>query len=54
MNMNFLGYIFAGLVAVFPMLWIDNYTVKNPIWWTVVLAWHLGTLFGLIKGGNKR
>lgn len=41
-------YILAVLIAILPMLWIDNYTICNPIWWTVVLAWHLGTLFGHI------
>lgn len=44
--MKNLRYIFAVLVAIFPMLWIDDYTIANPIWWTVVLAWHLGTMFG--------
>lgn len=39
-------YILAILVAVLPMLWIPNYDFTNPIWWTVILAWHFGTLYG--------
>lgn len=46
--MKIYRYIFAVLIAMLPMLWIDNYTICNPIWWTVVLAWHFGTLFGHI------
>lgn len=41
-------YIFAILIAIVPMLWIDNYTIHNSIWWTVVLTWHLGVWFGYI------
>lgn len=47
--MKFLRYLFAGLIAVLPMLWLDDYTITNPVWWTVVSAWHLGTLFGYFE-----
>ena len=50
--MKFLRYLFAGLIAVLPMLWIDDYTIHNPIWWTVVLAWHLGMVFGYYNQEN--
>ena len=50
--MRFLRYLFAGLIAVLPMLWIDNYNIINPVWWTVVLAWHLGTWFGYYDQEN--
>ena len=46
--MKILRYVFAVLIAALPTLWIDDYNVTNPIWWTVVLAWHLGTEFGIL------
>ena len=42
-------YILAILVAALPMLWIPDYFFTNPIWWTVVLAWHFGTIYGAIS-----
>ena len=39
-------YILAILVGTLPMLWIPDYTFINPIWWTVVLAWHIGCVYG--------
>lgn len=46
--MKIYRYILAVLIALLPALWIDNYTLYNPVWWIVVLAWHFGTLFGYI------
>ena len=50
--MKILRYLFAGLIAVLPVLWIDDYALTNPVWWTVVLAWHLGTAFGYYDKEN--
>lgn len=47
--MKYLSYILAGLIAVLPMIWIDNYTISNPVWWTVVGAWHFGRLLGMME-----
>lgn len=48
--MRFLGYLFTIIIAILPMLWIENYTFMNPIWWTVVGAWYGGRLFGWFEG----
>ena len=41
-------YILAILIAIVPLLWIEDYYFTNAVWWTVIGAWHLGTLFGSI------
>jgi hypothetical protein len=48
--MRKLGYLFAIIVAILPMLWTENYTFRNPVWWTVVIAWYGGRLFGWFEG----
>lgn len=39
-------YIFSLIVAFIPMLWIEDYNLTNPVWWTVMAAWFLGNLRG--------
>lgn len=51
--MKYIEYIIAGFIAVFPMLWIDDYTYKNPVWWTVILAWMIGKFFGEYISNKK-
>ena len=48
--MRILGTILSCIVAVLPIVWLENYTVTNSIWWTVVLAWAFGRLFGYFEG----
>lgn len=47
--MRFLGLLLTILISVLPMLWIEDYTVSNPIWWTVLIVWLLGRFVGLIE-----
>lgn len=47
--MKLLSYFFTILLSVLPMLWIENYTFRSPIWWTVMTTWILGRLFGWIE-----
>lgn len=50
--MRFLGYFFTMLIAILPMLWIDNYNLDNSVWWTVNVVWFLGRLFGYFEQGE--
>lgn len=47
--MKYLSYFLSGLIAVLPMLWIEDYTLTNPVWWTVFSAWNLGRIWTLIE-----
>ncbi len=44
--MKFLSYLFTIIISILPLLWIEDYTFRNPIWWTVMGAWLLGRIFG--------
>jgi hypothetical protein len=46
-------YIFVGLAATVPSLWIEEYTFTNPIWWTVMLILLLGNFNGYMEGIKK-
>ena len=48
--MRLLSYLLTAVIATVPMLWIEQYTITNPIWWTVVIANFLGNLFGRFEG----
>lgn len=52
--MRLLSYLLTVVVATIPMLWIEQYTVTNPICWTVVVAHLLGRLFGYFEGLCKK
>ena len=52
--MKILSYILIALVATVPGLWIENYIFTAPIWWTVVLAYLLGRLFGYFAGKREK
>ena len=45
--------IMAILIAIIPTLWIKDFVIINPVWWTVILAWNFGVLFGEWKERNK-
>lgn len=47
--MKHLGLLFTIIISVLPMLWIENYTVTNPTWWTVVGVYILGRIIGCIE-----
>lgn len=47
--MRKLSFFIAIIVAILPMLWIEDYTFRNPVWWTVMIAWHGGCLFGWLE-----
>ena len=47
--MKALGMLFSVIVAILPMLWINDYVYTNPIWWTVMGAWFFGRMFGWIE-----
>ena len=51
--MKILNYVLVALIAVVPIFWIENYTVTNPVWWTVVSAWIIGRLFGYLDGKRE-
>ena len=51
--MKLLSYLLTVVVATIPMLWIEQYTVTNPICWTVVVAHLLGRLFGYFEGRKE-
>ena len=52
--MKILHYVRVALIAVVPGLWIKDYTVTNPIWWTVVLAWNISNLIGYFEGQKEK
>jgi hypothetical protein len=37
-------------ICTIPKLWIEDYTLTNPIFWTVFGAWFIGLVFGFIEG----
>lgn len=47
--MKILGYLLSIIIAILPTLWIENYTFMNPVWWTVIIAWFGGRLFGWLE-----
>ena len=51
--MRIISFILIALVATIPALWIENYIFTNTIWWTVVMAYFLGNLFGYFEGIRK-
>lgn len=51
--MKILHYVMVALIAVIPKFWIEDYTVTNPIWWTVVLAWIISNAIGYLEGIKK-
>lgn len=53
MKKEIIELFLAGLIAVAPLLWIEDFYYYNPVWWTVVLAWHLGIAWGKWRGRNK-
>ena len=52
--MKIISYILIALVATIPSLWIKEYIVTNPIWWTVVISHLVGRLFGYLDGKKER
>lgn len=52
--MRIISFILIALVATVPTLWVENYIFTNPIWWTVVIAYFLGNLFGYFEGLRKK
>ena len=52
--MRLLSYLLTVAVTTVPMLWIEQYTVTNPICWTVVLAYLVGRLFGYFEGLKEK
>ena len=42
-------YILPLIVAFVPGLWIEDYNLTNPIWWTVMATWFFGDLRGTIR-----
>lgn len=52
--MKLIKYIFIGLAATVPSLWIEEYLFTNPIWWTVMLALLIGNLNGYCEGIKKK
>ena len=41
-----ISLLFTVTISVLPMLWIEDYTVTNPIWWTVIIVGMLGRIIG--------
>lgn len=52
--MKVINYLLIALVAAGPGLWIENYFVTTPIWWTVVLSYFLGRTFGYFAGRKQK
>ena len=52
--MKILNYILTVLIATVPNLWIEDYTVTNPIWWTVTSSWIIGNCFGYLEGLREK
>lgn len=52
--MKILNYILTVLIATVPRLWIEDYIVTNPIWWTVTLSWIIGNCLGNLEGLCKK
>lgn len=52
--MKVIKYLLIALVATVPGLWIENYSFTTPVWWTVVLAYLIGRLFGYFEGLKKK
>ena len=52
--MRIISYLLTGLVATIPGLWIEEYTFTKPVWWTVVLVYFFGNLFGYFEGIRKK
>ncbi len=48
--MKYLRLTLTMLVATLPMLWIENYTVTNSIFWTVYVSFFIGSILGYIEG----
>lgn len=47
--MKIVRYMFMGLVATLPRLWIDDYTIRSPIFWTVIVVGNLGLMIGALE-----
>lgn len=47
--MKIVCYMFIGLVATLPRLWIDDYTISNPVFWTMIAVANLGCMIGALK-----
>ena len=52
--MKMLGYILAILVATVPLLWLEDYTITHPVWWTATSLYYLGRLFGYFEGLKEK
>ena len=52
--MKILNYVLIAIIAIVPKLWIDDYTITNPIWWTVTQAWMIGNCLGYLEGLHKK
>ena len=50
MNVKIIGFVLTIIISILPRLWIENYTLTNPIWWTVMTVWLIGRLLGWIEG----
>ena len=42
------GFILGLLVAVVPKIWIEDYNIGSPIYWTVFLFSLIGMVFGYL------
>lgn len=52
--MRIISFILIALVATVPGLWIKEYAFTNPTWWTVVLVYFFGNLFGYFEGRKQK
>lgn len=47
--MKIIIFILTAVIALLPNLWISNYNLSNPIFWTVLIAWWLGNIVGFLE-----
>ena len=51
--MKFIIFILTFVIALLPNIWISNYNMSNPIFWTVMIVWFLGNIFGFLEAMFK-
>lgn len=47
--MKVIIFILTFVIALLPRLWIENYNMSNPIFWTVLIVWFFGNIFGFLE-----
>jgi len=47
--MKHIRLLISIFVPIIPILWIEDYNLANPIWWTVFGAFWVGKILGLLE-----